>query len=116
MPETPWTGDIVSLVDAFRSGERHPTEELAATFAAVDASDLNAVCHIDADAAYETAAKADISLPFGGVPLAVKELLAVAGWPAAEGSLPLADRTFAEDSISVRRLKGAGAVAAVQTT
>ena len=34
MPETPWTGDIVSLVDAFRSGERHPTEELAATFAA----------------------------------------------------------------------------------
>ena len=116
MPETPWTGDIVSLVDAFRSGERHPTEELAATFAAVDASGLNAVCHIDADAAHETAARADTSLPFGGVPLAVKELLAVAGWPAAEGSLPLADRTYTEDSVSVRRLKAAGAVAAVQTT
>ncbi len=116
MPDTPWTGDIVSLVNAFRSGDRHPIDELDATLAAVAASELNAVCHIDADAAREAAAAADTNLPFGGVPLAVKELLAVAGWPAAAGSLPLADRTFVEDSVSVRRLKAAGAVAAVQTT
>jgi Asp-tRNA(Asn)/Glu-tRNA(Gln) amidotransferase A subunit family amidase len=69
MTDTPWTGDIVSLVEAFRSGERHPTEE------------LNAVCHIDADAAHEAAASADTNLPFGGVPLAVKELSpARCGW------------------------------------
>ena len=116
MPPTPWTGDVVSLVDAFRAGDRTPTEELDATLAAIDASDLNAVCHIDADAAHRAAATADTNLPFGGVPLAVKELLGVAGWPAAAGSVPLADRTFSADSVSVRRLKAAGAVAAAQTT
>ncbi|MDG1877658.1 MAG: amidase [Acidimicrobiales bacterium] len=116
MTGTPWQGDVVGLVEAFRAGERSPTEELEATLAAVEASDLNAVCHIDPDAARRGAASADVSLPYGGVPLAVKELLAVGGWPAAEGSIPLKDEIFTHDDISVERLKGAGAVAAVQTT
>lgn len=116
MTGTPWQGDVVGLVEAFRAGERSPTEELKATLAAVEASDLNAVCHVDPDAARRAAASADVSLPYGGVPLAVKELLAVGGWPAAEGSIPLKDEIFTHDDISVERLKGAGAVAAVQTT
>ncbi|MEM8708380.1 MAG: amidase family protein, partial [Actinomycetota bacterium] len=116
MSDTPWTGDVVGLVEAFRAGERTPSEELEATLAAVEASDLNAVCHVDADAARAAAATADVSLPYGGVPLAVKELLAVGGWPASLGSLPLADKVFDADGISVERLKAAGAVAAVQTT
>ena len=116
MTETPWTGDVVGLVEAFRAGERSPTEELEATFAAIEASELNAVCHVDADAARAAAATADVSLPYGGVPLAVKELLAVGGWPASQGSLALADQVFERDGISVERLKAAGAVAAVQTT
>ena len=116
MSEQPWTGDVVGLVDAFRAGERSPSEELEATLAAVEASDLNAVCYIDAEAAREAAANADVSLPFGGVPLAVKELLAVAGWPATQASLALADQVFDRDSVSVERLKAARAVAAVQTT
>lgn len=116
MTGTPWQGDVVGLVEAFRAGERSPAEELEATLAAVEASDLNAVCHVDPDAARRAAASADVSLPFGGVPLAVKELLAVGGWPAAEGSIPLKDEIFTHDDISVERLKGAGAVAAVQTT
>lgn len=116
MTDTPWTGDVVGLVEAFRAGERSPTEELEATLAAVDTSELNAVCHVDADAARVAAASADVSLPYGGVPLAVKELLGVAGWPASQGSLALAGETFDRDGISVERLKAAGAVAAVQTT
>ena len=39
--------------------------------AAIEDSDLNAVCHVDAEAARAAAAAADISLPYGGVPLAV---------------------------------------------
>ena len=35
-------GDAGSLVDAFRSGERSPVEELQATYRAIDASELNA--------------------------------------------------------------------------
>lgn len=116
MIDEPWSGDVVGLVDAFRAGDRHPVEELEATLAAVDASNLNTVCHIDADAARAAAAEADVNLPFGGVPLAVKELLGVAGWPDTKASVPLAHDTFADDSFSVRRLKDAGAVAAVQTT
>ena len=116
MSDTPWSGDVVGLVEAFRAGERSPSEELEATLAAVEASDLNAVCHVDAEAARVAAAAADVSLPYGGIPLAVKELLAVGGWPASLGSLPLADEVFDADGISVERLKTAGAIAAVQTT
>ena len=94
MSDTPWSGDVVGLVEAFRAGERSPSEELEATLAAVEASDLNAVCHVDAEAARVAAAAADVSLPYGGVPLAVKELLAVDGLPASLGSLPLADEVF----------------------
>ena len=42
MTDAPWTGDAVSLVDAFRRGERTPLEELDATLAAIEASDINA--------------------------------------------------------------------------
>ena len=33
MSDTPWTGDVVGLVEAFRAGERSPLEELDATLA-----------------------------------------------------------------------------------
>jgi len=116
MTDTPWQGDVVGLVEAFRAGERSPLEELEATLTAVDASELNAVCHVDAEAATEAARRADVSLPYGGVPLAVKELLATAGWPATQASVALRDQVFDHDSVSVERLRGAGAIPAVQTT
>ena len=56
MSDTPWSGDVVGLVEAFRAGERGPSEELEATLAAVEANDLNAVCHVDAEAARVAAA------------------------------------------------------------
>ena len=59
MSDTPWSGDVVGLVEAFRAGERSPSEELEATLAAVEASDLNAVCHVDAEAARVAAAAAE---------------------------------------------------------
>ena len=46
MGNTPWQGDACSLVDEFRAGRRSPLEELQATYAAIDASDLNAFCHL----------------------------------------------------------------------
>ncbi|HMQ25713.1 MAG TPA: hypothetical protein PKA98_06975, partial [Acidimicrobiales bacterium] len=66
MADSPWTGDACSLVDAFRAGERSPLEELDATLAAIEASELNAFSHLDPERARETAAGADVSLPFGG--------------------------------------------------
>ncbi len=116
MTESPWSGDACSLVDAFRAGELTPVDELEATFAAIDRSELNAFCHLDADAAMQQAERADVGLPFGGVPIGVKELQAVAGWPETEASVPLADRVAERSSTMVDRLVAAGAVLAGQTT
>ncbi len=112
-----WGGDAVGLVEAFRAGERSPTEELEATFAAADASDLNAVCFEDREAARAAAAAADVSLPFGGVPVGVKELTPVHGWPDTEASVPLRDGIAAHTATMVQRLVDlGGAVLAGQTT
>ncbi|MFN7151389.1 MAG: amidase, partial [Microthrixaceae bacterium] len=80
MTDTPWLGDACSLVDAFRKGDRSPTEELDATIAAIDASELNAFSFTDPERARDAAAAADVSLPFGGVPFGIKELSHYQGW------------------------------------
>jgi aspartyl-tRNA(Asn)/glutamyl-tRNA(Gln) amidotransferase subunit A len=108
--------DACALVDAFRAGTISPTEALEASLAAIATSDLNAVCFIDEEQARQTAAAADVSLPFGGVPMGVKELDPVKGWPATEASLVLKDEIGDYDSTMIERLRGAGAVLAVQTT
>jgi aspartyl-tRNA(Asn)/glutamyl-tRNA(Gln) amidotransferase subunit A len=109
-------GDACSLVDAFRSGAISPTEALEESLAAVKASTLNAICFVDEDRARETAAHADVSLPFGGVPIGVKELDPVKGWPQTEASLVFKDRIAEYDGTMTARLRAAGAVLAAQTT
>jgi Asp-tRNA(Asn)/Glu-tRNA(Gln) amidotransferase A subunit family amidase len=103
-------------VDAFRDGTLSPVEALDASLAAIEASGLNAFSHLDIEAARDTAASADVSLPFGGVPMGIKELETVGGWPYTEASLVFADRVAAHDSTQVTRLRAAGAVLAGQTT
>ena len=112
----PWLGDACSLVDAFRRGERSPREELEATLVAISQSSLNAFCHVDAEAARAVADRVDVTLPFGGVPVAVKQLDPVAGWPLTEASLAFRDRVADHDATYIGRLRAAGAVLAGQTT
>jgi Asp-tRNA(Asn)/Glu-tRNA(Gln) amidotransferase A subunit family amidase len=114
--DQPWLGDACSLVDAFRAGSISPTEALDASLAAIASSGLNAFSHLDLEEARATAVAADVSLPFGGVPLGIKELETVAGWPLTEASLVFKDRTAHHDSTQVTRLRTAGAVLAGQTT
>jgi len=116
MPDTPWLGDTCSLVDAFRSGERSPLEELEATLAAIGASELNAFTHLDPDQARDRAQQADVAQPFGGVPIGVKELEPVAGWPYTEASLVYRDRLADYDSTMFRRLRDIGGVVPVGQT
>ncbi|HEX7166806.1 MAG TPA: amidase [Acidimicrobiales bacterium] len=113
---TPWSGDACSLVDAFRAGERSPVEELDATLAAIEGSQLNAFSYVAAEEARESARNADVSLPLGGVPVGVKELTAVAGWPETEASLVFKDRIATRDAVMVERLRDAGAVLVGLTT
>ncbi len=101
-----WTEDACSLVDAFRRGERSPREELESSLAAIGASDLNAFSHLDPELALDAADHADISKPFGGVPVGIKELEPVAGWPQTEGSLVFKNRIATKTSTVVQRLLG----------
>lgn len=116
MADRPWQGDATSLVEAFRRGDHSPAEELAATFAAIDASDLNAFCFLDRERALAAAQHADVSLPFGGVPLGVKELERHDGWPDTDASLVFKDRVATSTDTMLIRAKSAGAVLVGQTT
>jgi aspartyl-tRNA(Asn)/glutamyl-tRNA(Gln) amidotransferase subunit A len=116
MTDQPWNGDACSLVDAFRRGERTPAEELEATFAAIERSDLNCFSFLDHDRAREAAARADVSKPFGGVPVGIKELEFVAGWPATEASLVFRDRISDHTTTVVTRLLGGGGAVPVGLT
>lgn len=112
-----WSGDACSLVEAFRRGDRSPREELEATLAAIERSDLNAFCHVDPERAASIADGVDVGLPFGGVPTAVKELEPVVGWPFSEGSLVFRDRVADRSSRHVQRLLTRGGIVPVgQTT
>lgn len=108
MTDMPWQGDACSLVEEFRAKRRSPEEEMRATLDAVSRSELNAVSFVDADGALERARRADTSLPFGGVPLGIKELDPVKGWPDTEASVPLADRIAGHTSIHVQRITALG--------
>jgi aspartyl-tRNA(Asn)/glutamyl-tRNA(Gln) amidotransferase subunit A len=112
----PWSGDACSLVEAFRERRLSPLEALDACIEAIDRSPLNAFSHTDFHRAREAARRADVSLPFGGVPWGVKELEHVEGWPYTEASMIFKDRTSGYDQTSIARLRAAGAVLAAQTT
>ncbi len=117
MADTPWTGDACGLVEEFRSGRRSPLEELQASSAAIESSELNAFAYLAREEAEAAAHAADVSLPFGGVPIGVKELDQVAGWPDTEASVVFADRVASHTSFMVDRLRRlGGAVTVGQTT
>ncbi len=116
MTGTPWLGDACSLVDAFRYGELSPTEALEGSLAAIGSSSLNAVSYVDEEKARQAAAEADVRRPFGGVPIGIKELDPVVGWPQTEASLVFKDRVAEYDGTMTARLREAGAVLVAQTT
>jgi len=117
--------DAYELADAVRRGELAATELVDATLARVDALDpqLNAVCHLDAEAARARAAEIDTDVaagrdpgPWAGVPMGVKELAEVAGWPHTHASVPYADAVADVDCVEVARLRAGGAVITAHTT
>ena len=111
-----WLGDACSLVDAMRAGELTPSEALESSLEAIEQSSLNAFCFVDAEAARKRAATADTSLPLGGLPVGIKELEPVVGWPLSEASLVFKDRIASYTATWFERLVAAGAIPVGQTT
>lgn len=116
MPDTPWMSDACSLVEAFRRKERSPAEELQATLAAIESSDLNCFSFVDPERAQRICADADVSRPFGGVPTGIKELFPYEGWPNTEASLVFKDRIADHTSRHLERLIREGGIVPVGLT
>src|SRR5437879_2526346 len=116
MSDAPWLGDACSLVDALRAGEVSAVEVLEASLAAIERSQLNAFSYLDPEAARAAAAGVDLSLPFGGVPVGIKELHKVKGWPETHASVAFRGNVSDVDGTEVARLRAAGAVLVGLTT
>jgi amidase len=102
--------DIAALV---RSGEVRSRELVEAALAQIEAnSALNAFTFVDAEAALAAAdaIQPGDPRPFAGVPIAIKELNAVAGQPFTMASDIFGDFHAPQDSYTARRLRDAGFV------
>ncbi|MFB4312642.1 amidase [Actinomadura sp. 21ATH] len=108
--------ETAELVRKGALGAREAVEEALDRIARLDPG-LGAFVHVDAEGAVrrarevdERVARGDDPGPLAGVPLGVKELHAVAGWPFAMGSALHADRVARHTSTLVARAVAAGAV------
>jgi aspartyl-tRNA(Asn)/glutamyl-tRNA(Gln) amidotransferase subunit A len=92
-------------------------DAVEASLEAIAKSKLNALTYLDADGARRQAEIIDSRVragedpgPFAGVPMLVKDMEDVEGWPTTQGSLVFKDNIAGSDSTHVARLRGAGAV------
>lgn len=111
--------DATSIADAVRSKEVSAKEVLEAVIERIESynEELNALIHLDLDAARATAASVDEAIargedpgPLAGVPIGIKELESVEGWPNTGASVPHKDEIAARDGVQTARLRKAGAV------
>jgi aspartyl-tRNA(Asn)/glutamyl-tRNA(Gln) amidotransferase subunit A len=103
---------IADLQSRLRRREVSPGDALDALRARIEEVDpkIDAYLSIDFDAAAEEAEKADVDLPLGGVPIAIKDIINVAGQPCTCASKILANYRAPYDATVIRRLRAAGAI------
>jgi amidase len=115
---TSWTGRTAAeIADAVREKRVTPREVVAEHLARIEALDgrVGAFRTVRAEAALaeadEVAARGDLDgLPLAGVPVAVKDNLAVRGESTRIGTAATDAAPAAEDHVTVARLRAAGAV------
>lgn len=110
--------ELTALV---RSREVSAAELLAAHLDRIERLNprVNAICTLDAEGAAAAAARLDAELaagaapgPLAGLPVAVKDLVDVAGLPTTRGSPLYRDAVAGHDDLLVRRMRAAGAIVA----
>lgn len=112
--------DATAQAQAVRAGEVAPTELLEQALARIDERDgaLNAVIHRRDDRARAEAAEVNLSAPFAGVPMVMKDLVAeMEGEPFHEGMAYLRQLEYRApaDQTLVQRFRRAGFVVAART-
>ena len=103
---------ITRLRQQLTAGETTPAailENLAGEIAARDGTTGAYLSH-DLAAALAEAANADLSLPLGGIPIAIKDNMNVLGQPCTCGSKFLENYIAPYDATVIRKLRAAGAI------
>lgn len=97
---------------ALTAGQISPTELVQELDAAMRSQNpaVNAFISWDTEAALAEAAAADLSLPLGGIPIAVKDNICIQGQPTRCASRMLGNFKAPYDATAVCRLRAAGAV------
>ena len=110
---------VTELGAGYRRGSFTPTMVVDQALARQDRMEpaLNAFAYVNADAIRKDAARATAELaagrdlgPLHGIPVAIKDLIEVAGMPTGYGSKVHAPRIASHDAALVVRLRAAGAV------
>ena len=114
-----WFTPAHELAQQIRSGALSPVELMEACLARIDETNpvLNAFIAMrpeqalaDARAMAERIAHGEDPGPLAGLPLGVKELEDVDGFPSTHASVPFKDHRPRWDSVQVERLRAAGAI------
>lgn len=103
---------ITQLRQAILAGETTPTailEKLAGEIAARDGSTGAYLSH-HLESALAEATVVDLSLPLGGIPIAIKDNISVLGQPCTCGSRFLENYVSPYDATVIRKLRAAGAI------
>jgi aspartyl-tRNA(Asn)/glutamyl-tRNA(Gln) amidotransferase subunit A len=106
---------VVDLADRLRTGELSPREAVQLYLDRIERIDgaLNSYITVRAEEALAEAQALEVAQergPLWGVPIAVKDVIDVAGTRTTAASKILADNVAAHDAETVERLKAAGAV------
>src|SRR5688572_4905575 len=103
---------ITALREKLASREVSPVEALDALEARIAAVEpqLHGYLSRDHALARSLAEKADVSLPLGGVPIAIKDVINVNGEPCTAGSKILTGYRATYDATVIARLRAAGAI------
>src|ERR1044072_2794739 len=101
--------DLQSFLRRREISAREVIDVLRARIEAVD-GELGAYISLDMEAAARDAEKANVDLPLGGVPLAIKDIINVMGQPCTCGSKILQNYRATYDATVIQNLRAAGAI------
>src|SRR5580765_2945878 len=103
---------IVELRDFLRRGEISPSETLQALEERINAVDpeIGAYLVHDFDTAMAEAKKADVSLPLGGIPIAIKDLINVEGQQCSCASKIVRGYCAPYSATVIEKLRGQGGI------
>jgi aspartyl-tRNA(Asn)/glutamyl-tRNA(Gln) amidotransferase subunit A len=101
--------DLQSLLRRREVSALEVIDALRARIEAVD-QDIGAYLSLNMEAAAKEAEKANVDLPLGGVPLAIKDIINVTGQPCTCASKILQSYRATYDATVIRKLRAAGAI------